>query len=134
MDIDEDLLDTNEEVDAIIPPIHVKDDTPQISSGKFQLLQHMNDEIFNSQAEFPILNINQLLMSASSAPSINEVVTVIPPVEKEVVLEEGPKDKQKAAKNINIIKTRNQSSGLVNTGVPLVKMRGRNSSQQTSNI
>ncbi|XP_026459205.1 uncharacterized protein LOC113359831 [Papaver somniferum] len=133
VEIYESLLDTDEEVDEIIFSINAKKDTPQVNSGKFQLLQDMNEDIFHSQVEFPALSINEILKSASSAPSINEVINVIPPVEKEVVHEEVPKDKLKTTKNISIIKTRNQSIGLVNNGVPLVKMRGRNSSQQTSN-
>ncbi|XP_026447075.1 uncharacterized protein LOC113347618 [Papaver somniferum] len=95
----------NEEVDAVIPLIQPVEDTSHlINSCKFQVLQNMNEEMFSSHLEFPILSVKQILSSASSAPSINEVIHVIPHVEKEVVLEELPKAKQKATKHVCIMK------------------------------
>lgn len=122
-------MDSDEEVDAIIPPISTNEaSTSANNSGRFQVLQDMNEDLFNSHVVFPVLNVEQTLQSAASAPSINESFHVIPPVEKEVVHVEVPKIKQKA-KHISIIKTRNQTSGLVDSEHQIGKLRENHLSQ-----
>ncbi|XP_026396167.1 uncharacterized protein LOC113290794 [Papaver somniferum] len=105
----------------------------KFSEMEKKILQDMTEDIFNSHVDFPILNVEQTLKAASSAPSINEVIHIVPSVEKEVVHIEVPKIKQKAAKHISIIKTRNQVSGLGSKDVQIGKLGGSNSSQHQSN-
>ncbi|XP_026419666.1 uncharacterized protein LOC113315617 [Papaver somniferum] len=119
------ILDSEDEIiDAIIPPIS-QDGVGEflvgssqnandkvVNSGKFHILQNTSEEILNSLNAFPVLSASMVLEVSSSAPSINEVITIIPHLSKNGSNVETTQVKQKTGTNVT---TRKQAASLVTT-------------------
>ncbi|XP_026410376.1 uncharacterized protein LOC113305570 [Papaver somniferum] len=105
---DSQILDSEDEIiDAIIPPItpgggktlidnSQKVNEEVVNSGKFQVLRNIPEEILNSPTAFPDLSLSKTLDVTSSAPSINEVITLIPHLGKYGSNADSTQVKQKA--------------------------------------
>ncbi|XP_026419631.1 uncharacterized protein LOC113315585 [Papaver somniferum] len=117
------ILDCEDEIiNAIVPPISqggggenssgssLNSNEGEVSSGKFQILQNMSEEILNSPSAFPVLSATKISEVASSAPSINEVIIVIPPLGKSGSNVENNQVKQKHGTNVT---TRKHAASLV---------------------
>ncbi|XP_026378725.1 uncharacterized protein LOC113273179 [Papaver somniferum] len=71
------LLSENEMVDAIIPHIQ------KTGEARFHILQDKSEEFrgtLNSHDDFPLLSVDKIITMVSSAPPINNVVNILPPI------------------------------------------------------